>query len=283
MLLADLLREKDGGVVCTSPGARISETIGLMRRHGLGSIVVQDRRGHFLGLVSERDIVRGMAEQPDLLRAPAWVRMLENTLVGRPGDSVADTFEAMHRRRARHVPVLDAGRTVGVVSVGDILQARLRRQDSASDCATGAGDGMSVSLADVLGRKTGRIVTVSREDTMRRAITLMNRERVGAVLAADGNRQLLGMVTERNVAMALADHGDGLLAMPVAQFMGADFAVGHPQDDMRQALETLVRTHSRHLPVVTEGQILGIVSIGDIAAAQMTGWCSQAATPQIAA
>ncbi|MDB5445009.1 MAG: uncharacterized protein JWQ97_326 [Phenylobacterium sp.] len=282
MLLADLLRDKDGGVVSASPAARISETIGLMNRHRVGSVVIEDRRGHFLGLVSERDIVRGMAEQPDLLRAPAWVRMLRDTPVGRPDDLVAHTFEAMHRRRARHIPVLDAGKTLGMVSVGDILHSWLRDQQGVSPSGLRADDGKAMSLSAVLDGKAGRIITVRPEESMRRAVTLMNRERVGAVLAVDRSQRLTGMVTERTVAMALAGHGDGLLAMPVARFMRRDVAVGRPQDDVRQAMEALVRTHTRHLPVVSGEEIRGIVSIGDIAA-QMSGSCSPASTSELAA
>jgi CBS domain-containing protein len=281
MLLADLLRDKESGVVSASPAARISETIGLMNRHRVGAVIIEDRRGHFLGMVSERDIVRGMAEQPDLLRAPAWVRMLKDTPVGKPNDTVAHTFEAMHRRRARHIPVLDGGKTLGVVSVGDILHCWLRDQQGVSASARD-DSGRAVSLGAVLEGKAGRLISVRPEESMRRAVTLMNRERVGAVLAADGRQNLLGMITERKVAMALADHGDGLLAMPVARFMGGDFAIGKLQDDARQAMEALVRTHARHLPVVSAEGIRGIVSIGDFAA-QMAASCSPTRQSEMAA
>ena len=82
--------------------------------------------------------------------------------------------------------------------------------------------------------------------------------------------------------MAFADHGDGLLAMPVARFMGGDLTVGRPQDDVRQAMEMLVRTHSRHLPVLSGEEIRGIVSIGDIAA-QIAASCSPTSTADMAA
>lgn len=126
MKISDVVRNKGTAVASVPPTATVSALLDRLAEHGVGAMVVQSEDGSLAGIVSERDVVRRLQRDgPDLL---GWTvdRIMTSELVTcRPGDGVEDVMRLMTDRRVRHVPVLDGGSLVGIVSIGDVVKSRI--------------------------------------------------------------------------------------------------------------------------------------------------------------
>ena len=128
MRIGEILKSKGTNVVGLPPTSKVSEAISLMRDRNVGSVVVRDLHRHLLGILSERDIVLAIA-QNGVQVANMYVTQLMAT--GSPiasvNDRVVDVMETITNNRVRHLPVIDRETdvVVGVVSIGDIVKARL--------------------------------------------------------------------------------------------------------------------------------------------------------------
>ena len=126
MRIADILSTKGTDVVHIGPDAPVRALVDLLREHNLGAVVVSgDGRG-IAGIVSERDVVRRLADGADVLEQP--VRALMSTDVHRAtrADTVQSVMATMTAQRVRHVPVVDDhDRLVGIVSIGDLVKSQI--------------------------------------------------------------------------------------------------------------------------------------------------------------
>ncbi|HSE79123.1 MAG TPA: CBS domain-containing protein [Alphaproteobacteria bacterium] len=126
MKIADILRRKGGHLITVRPDDTVAMAVGVMTAKGIGALLVCELGGQFLGLLSERDVVQAIARQRDNV---ATLRvddvMTRDVVVCTPADSVKHMMAVITNRRARHVPVLEDGKLVGIVSVGDVLKSRL--------------------------------------------------------------------------------------------------------------------------------------------------------------
>jgi CBS domain-containing protein len=129
MTIAAILRHKGADVARVAPTASIAEVAARLGQKRIGAILVMDAADQVMGIVSERDIVRAMpahgARVLEMTAAQLMTQVLHTTT---PQTSVADAMAQMTERRVRHLPVLDAGRLVGIVSIGDIVKARIDQQ-----------------------------------------------------------------------------------------------------------------------------------------------------------
>ena len=144
MTIEAILNGKGPTVVSVPPSASISEVVATLRRHGIGAVLVLDpaagrfdiRDRHILGIVGERDIIRALAEAHyagDVLDMAASQVMTEvRSTIGLSADlaDLADAALVMTERRVRHLPVLEHEVLVGLVSIGDVVKARLVQQAS---------------------------------------------------------------------------------------------------------------------------------------------------------
>jgi CBS domain-containing protein len=120
-----VLGDKGWAVHTVSPDATVFDAIGRVE-HNVGSLMVADADGHPLGIVTERDYLRKVALQGRTSRATFVREIMSSELVTvAPCDDIEDCLALMTERRVRHLPVLDAGRLVGIVSVGDIVKYKL--------------------------------------------------------------------------------------------------------------------------------------------------------------
>ena len=126
MKIADILRRKGGHLITVRPDDTVAMAVGVMTAKGIGALLVCELGGRFLGLLSERDVVQAIARQRDNV---ATLRvddvMTRDVVVCTPTDSVKHMMAVITNRRARHVPVLEGGKLVGIVSIGDVLKSRL--------------------------------------------------------------------------------------------------------------------------------------------------------------
>lgn len=125
MLVADILKSKGNAVVTAPPSLPVSEAARLLADKRIGSILILDR-ATVAGILSERDIVRALAtEGPSCLDGPVSGLMTRKVVTATPSQTISDVMEMMTTGRFRHVPVVEDGRVVGMVSIGDVVKWRL--------------------------------------------------------------------------------------------------------------------------------------------------------------
>ena len=126
MQISRVIRHK-GREVATIDGAQSVRTaLALLAEHGIGALVVSSDGRHVEGIVSERDVARGLHERgAGLLVEPVSSLMTAQVHTCAPEASVHDLAKTMTEHRVRHVPVVQDGELVGIVSIGDVVKARL--------------------------------------------------------------------------------------------------------------------------------------------------------------
>jgi CBS domain-containing protein len=125
MRIADVLRSKGSDVATVDPSVTVAELIAQLATHNVGALPVVDG-GELVGIVSERDVVRRLdVAGPGLLEARVGDIMITGVTTCAPGDSVADIAAVMTNRRFRHLPVVVEGQLAGIVSIGDLVKARI--------------------------------------------------------------------------------------------------------------------------------------------------------------
>jgi CBS domain-containing protein len=124
MNIASLLASKGGKVVTVGPQESIRFALGLLAEHNIGALVVIEGQGGPVGIVSERDIVRALARTEAILIQPIASIMTREVIIGTPQDDLIAVGNTMTERRIRHLPVVEGGRLVGIVSIGDVVKAQ---------------------------------------------------------------------------------------------------------------------------------------------------------------
>ncbi len=128
MTVASILRHKDPDVVSVAPGHSVADIATVLAERRIGAALVQDG-GAVVGIVSERDIIQGLAKHGahalDLTAADLMTRAVQTTT---PATSVNDAMQVMTTGRFRHLPVMDGGALVGIISIGDVVKSRLDTQ-----------------------------------------------------------------------------------------------------------------------------------------------------------
>lgn len=126
MNVETILHSKGRRVATVRADAPIAKAVELLRRNGVGALVVSDEGDTVDGIVSERDIVLGLfSHGGDLLTCPVSEVMTRDVVTCDPGDSVGELMAEMTNRRIRHFPVVADGRLCGIVSIGDLVKSRL--------------------------------------------------------------------------------------------------------------------------------------------------------------
>jgi CBS domain-containing protein len=125
MRIADVLKTKGAAVSTITPDMTISELLATLVARNVGAMVVVSSAG-LAGIVSERDVVRKLHEHgAGLLDLPVSDIMTTRVITCAPADSVDSLSGLMTTNRVRHVPVMDDGRLVGIVSIGDVVKTRM--------------------------------------------------------------------------------------------------------------------------------------------------------------
>lgn len=128
---------------------------------------------------------------------------------------------------------------------------------------------MTKSIDDVLKDKGTSVVSVSPDETAYNALELMAKKNVGALLVTDGDN-LVGIVTERDYARKVILEGRSSLTTTVNKIMSAKIINIGPDKSVADGLALMTEKRFRHLPVVDNGKLVGIVSIGDLVKASMS-------------
>jgi CBS domain-containing protein len=120
-----------------------------------------------------------------------------------------------------------------------------------------------MSIQAILGDKGREVATISADVRVSEAVKVLGERRIGALPVVEGDR-IVGIMSERDVIYCLKDHGAEVLDWPVSRLMTSPAITVDPSTDVLNALALITRKRVRHLPVVSGGQLVGIVSIGDL-------------------
>jgi CBS domain-containing protein len=126
-----------------------------------------------------------------------------------------------------------------------------------------------VHISQLLRRKGADVATVEASASIRTVLALLAEHRVGALVVSADGRSVDGIVSERDVVRALHERGAGLLGEPVSSVMTASVHTCHPGSGVEELARTMTDHRVRHVPVVDGGQLVGIVSIGDVVKARL--------------
>jgi CBS domain-containing protein len=126
MLVSHILKEKGRDVLAIAPDATLFEASRVLTLNRIGALLVRDPDGALSGIISERDIVRAIAEEgASALALTVIERMTTDVATCEENDTIAEIMETMTRCRFRHMPVIQEGRVAGIVSIGDVVKIRI--------------------------------------------------------------------------------------------------------------------------------------------------------------
>lgn len=117
---------------------------------------------------------------------------------------------------------------------------------------------------DILKNKGNRIVTANAEMSVADASRMLNDNRIGAVLVLNAAGRIAGIFSERDIVTGIAKHGAAVITMSVGALMTREVMTCLPTDLIADIMATMTARRIRHLPVVEEDRLLGIISIGDV-------------------
>jgi CBS domain-containing protein len=130
MKIADILEAKGRTVHSVRPWSTVAQVVQRLDELGIGALLVIDERDAIRGIVSERDIVRALRRHgADLLGMPVTAVLTSEVRTCAPEETVALAMSRMTTGRFRHLPVLDRGVLVGMVSIGDLVKHRVREME----------------------------------------------------------------------------------------------------------------------------------------------------------
>jgi CBS domain-containing protein len=121
---------------------------------------------------------------------------------------------------------------------------------------------MTISI--ILASKGREVVTIAPSASLASAVGLLVEKRIGAVLILGADRRVVGILSERDVVRALAERGAGALEEPVSQTMTRKVSTCNENESVLNIMERMTEGRSRHVPVIDQGELVGIVSIGDV-------------------
>ena len=130
MHVAAILKMKGRNVVTTTADKSLLDVAKLLEQHDIGCIVIEGDAGQVSGIVSERDLVRAIGQSgPNVLKEPVSVYMTKTVVTAREADPVDRLMSQMTAHRFRHMPVVERGRLIGLVSIGDLVKMYIAETD----------------------------------------------------------------------------------------------------------------------------------------------------------
>jgi CBS domain-containing protein len=119
-------------------------------------------------------------------------------------------------------------------------------------------------VKSILSTKGGNVISIEPTATLETAVRTLAEHRIGALLVLDPDRRVVGIVSERDIVRVLAERGAGVLAEPLSQIMTRKVVTCSQSDTVGVLMEQMTTGKFRHIPVVEQDQVIGVVSIGDV-------------------
>ena len=121
-----------------------------------------------------------------------------------------------------------------------------------------------MNVETILRNKGNWVATVRPDATLAEAVDILNRERIGALVVSEDGEDVAGVLSERDIVAALAEFGGDLLGRPVNTVMTHNVVTCEPSDTVGELMTEMTNRRIRHFPVLADGRLIGIVSIGDL-------------------
>jgi len=121
-----------------------------------------------------------------------------------------------------------------------------------------------MTVAAILAEKGREVVTIGPDETVAEAVQLLAERRIGAAVVTDNSGRILGIASERDIVAALAKHGADALHRDVRSIMTSKVVTCQERDTLDAVLGRMTRGRFRHLPVMEDGRMVGVISIGDV-------------------
>ena len=121
-----------------------------------------------------------------------------------------------------------------------------------------------MNVEAILRGKGQEVATIRADATIAAAVRELKARGIGALVVSDDGHGVAGILSERDIVHALAEHGAALLALPVERLMTRRVVTCKPEDTVSELMARMTERRFRHLPVIREGALIGIVSIGDL-------------------
>lgn len=134
-----------------------------------------------------------------------------------------------------------------------------------------------MNIANVLASKGGRVVTIRPDQTVREALERFAERNIGALVVVDDAQRAVGMITERGILRAALTN-ERVLSATVGAVMTKEVVIGRPSDDLMSVAHTMTEKRIRHLPVMDQDRLVGIVSLGDLVRTQRDHYEGQVVT-----
>jgi len=132
--VSSVLKHKGHDVVTVAPQQTVTSVVKVLAQNRIGAVPVINEEGQLIGIISERDIIRGMSEHADaVLTLPAEQLMTRDVKTCSSEDQLVDLMEVMTLQRIRHLPVIENGTLYGIVSIGDVVKQRLEEVQSEAE------------------------------------------------------------------------------------------------------------------------------------------------------
>ena len=126
MHISDILNAKGTEVIATGPAETVAATARLLNYQRIGAVLVRDAKDNVVGVISERDIIRGIAVNgARALDMEVRELMTREVVSCKPTDTISEVMRVMTTRRFRHLPVMEDGTLKGMISIGDVVKHRL--------------------------------------------------------------------------------------------------------------------------------------------------------------
>jgi len=131
-------------------------------------------------------------------------------------------------------------------------------------------------VEEMLSPKGLDVITIQPDQSLKEAVVLLVQHDIGALAVVDADGKLVGMISERDIMREVARHG-GSIRAAVGDVMTKHVVTASLQDDLKAVIATMSRLHFRHMPVLAEGKLAGILSIRDVVKAQLDEYENQLA------
>ena len=124
MKVSTILATKGNKLISIAPEQPVREAVSLFAQHNIGAVIVLNQAGQLSGIISERDVARKMLDMEDILSQPVRNLMTAEVVTCLPQDDLMSVAHVMTEQRFRHMPVIEGGTLLGMISIGDVLKAQ---------------------------------------------------------------------------------------------------------------------------------------------------------------
>ena len=127
-----------------------------------------------------------------------------------------------------------------------------------------------MQVSDILESKGTRVVSIAGSEPLSAAADMLSRERIGALLIKQEDERPAGIISERDIVRGLAQHGPAALDLPASEFMSRNLVTCAPDSSTEDIMAQMMTSQIRHLPVMQNGSLIGIVSVSDVVKAVLS-------------